>query len=282
MKDLSGRTCIVGIFGDPVEHSLSPAMHNAAFDALGLDWCYVPFHVLPDGLPEAVRSIRALGLRGVNITVPHKEAVLSLVDTLSPAAEAIGAVNTIVNEDGRLAGHNTDGFGFIRSLEARGISLPGTNACVLGAGGAARAVCHSLLEAGLDSLSIVNRTLAKGEALARDLTSRHPGAVIRAESGLSSLSGFRLVVNTTLLGLHASDPLPLDPALLHPDLDICDLIYTSGGTPLLRVAAERGCRVTDGAGMLLWQGWQAFRLWTGQEPPVHAMAEALRKSGLTP
>lgn len=277
--ELSGRTCMVGIFGDPVAHSLSPAMHNTAFRELNMDWCYAPFHVLPRYLEEAVRGVRALGLRGVNVTVPHKETIMPLLDVIDPEAVAIGAVNTIVNEGGVLAGHNTDAFGFVRSLEAKGILISGRRVHVLGAGGAARAVCHGLLGKGLSSMLIVNRTVDKADRLAAHLAVRYPGVDIRAASG-TDLSTADIVVNTTSLGLHASDPFPLDPMDLRADLVVCDLVYRPGGTPLLRRADERGCHVIDGAGMLLWQGWQAFKLWTGLEPPVSAMTEALRQAGV--
>ncbi|WP_338013959.1 shikimate dehydrogenase [Desulforamulus profundi] len=169
--NINGKTRVCGLFGFPVEHSFSPAMHNAAYRKLGLNWVYVPCSVRPDCLEQAVQGITALGLAGVNVTVPHKQNVIALLDELDPAARVIGAVNTIVNVDGRLVGYNTDGQGFIRSLESEANFTPrGKSALILGAGGAARAVVIALAFAGLDSLYITNRTPERADDLARDVS----------------------------------------------------------------------------------------------------------------
>jgi shikimate dehydrogenase len=273
MIAISGTTTITGIFGHPVSHTLSPAMHNAAFDELGMNWRYLPFHVAPERLGEAVAGIRALGLRGVNVTVPHKEAVMRHLDRIDDEAGRIGAVNTIVNDDGVLTGHNTDGRGFVKSLEERGITVGGRRIAMLGAGGAARSVAFSLLASGAASIHIANRTVSRAASLADDLNRiRH---AVTAASEIGSLSGFDILVNTTSLGLHPEDALPVDTAMLNNEIAVCDLIYNPAETPLLAAARRLGAKTVNGLGMLLWQGAVAFRLWTGAEPPVDVMRRAL-------
>ncbi len=272
--NITGKTVLVGIFGHPVEHTLSPAMHNAAFDRLGLNWSYLPFHVLPERLGEAVDSIRALGLRGVNVTVPHKEAVIRHLDRVDEEAARIGAVNTVVNEDGVLVGYNTDGKGFVRSLEEAGMMAGGKKIIVLGAGGAARAVCFSLLSAGASDLLIVNRTVERARRLADDVNAVRTAA--SAAGSLGSTSGYDILINTTSLGLHDRDPMPVEESLLSSGLFVCDLIYNPARTPLIAAAETRGSKAINGLGMLLWQGIFAFELWTGMMPPVDVMSDALR------
>ncbi|MBI5143096.1 MAG: shikimate dehydrogenase [Nitrospirae bacterium] len=273
MIGISGTTVITGIFGHPVSHTLSPAMHNAAFDALGLNWRYLPFHVTPERLGEAVAGIRALGLRGVNVTVPHKEAVMPFLDRIDDEAGRIGAVNTIVNDDGVLTGYNTDGLGFVQSLKELGVTVGGRRIIMLGAGGAARSVAFALLASGAASIHIINRTVSRASSLADELNRTKQAVTAAGEAG--SLSGFDIMVNTTSLGLHAEDALPVDPAHIHNKLVVCDLIYNPAETPLLAAARKHGAKTVNGLGMLLWQGAVAFRLWTGAEPPVDAMRRAL-------
>ena len=270
---ITGKSTLVGIFGDPVEHSFSPAMHNAAFDALGLDWCYVPFHVTPERLGEAVAGIRALKLRGVNVTVPHKEAVMEYLDRVDEQAGRIGAVNTIVNEDGMLIGYNTDGAGFVRSLEEAGRSVEDRRVAVIGAGGAARAVCFSLLEAGVSSLIVLNRTREKALRLCEELNAVRSAAAACGEP--ENLEGVDLLVNTTPLGLHRDDPMPMDASLLKADVAVCDLIYNPAETPFLEAARLKGASTLNGLGMLIGQGAISFRLWTGREAPVDVMTTVL-------
>ncbi len=268
--NITGRTKITGIFGYPVEHTLSPAMHNAAFKHLGLDCCYLPFSVRPDRLGQAVEGIRALGMTGVNVTVPHKETVMPFLDDISSEAEFIGAVNTIVNSDGKLTGFNTDGRGFMRSLSGEGIDLSGKKVLIVGAGGASRAVSYYLSEKA-GSLFIYNRNRERLNALLSDLSKLRSN--VAAIEDISDLSGFDLIINATSLGLKAEDPLPFSPGLLHKNHVVCDLIYKK--TRLLEGAAERGCKTMNGLGMLLYQGVLAFELWTGINPPAEIMKNAL-------
>lgn len=259
--------------GFPVEHSLSPAMQNAAFRHLALDYCYVAFSVRPEGLADAVKGVRALGIGGLNVTVPHKERILPLLDEVDAEASFIGAVNTVVNRHGVLRGFNTDGRGFLQSLKEAGISAAGAHVLMLGAGGAARAVGAALCREAA-TLSLYNRDRGRAASL-RDHLNAPKGNVTALDSAdRAVLSSTDIVINATPLGLSDDDPLPLDPSLLSERHVVCDLLYRE--TPLLREAAERGCRTLDGRGMLLWQGAYAFELWTGLQPPVEVMRAALK------
>lgn len=270
---IGGKTKITGIFGYPIEHTLSPAMHNAAFESLGLDYCYVPFSVRPDHLGDALRAIRALNIRGVNITVPHKEKVIPFLDEVREEASFIAAVNTIVNEEGRLIGYNTDGRGFAQSLKERGIFPEGKDVAIIGAGGAARAVAFSLA-AQARTISIYGRTKEKAERLINDLGKIEKNTFLLKD--IADIGKFQIIVNATPLGLKKDDPLPFDTSLLRPAQIVCDLIYTK--TALLDQAKRRGCVALDGSGMLLWQGVLAFELWTGKRPDVEIMRNVLMTS----
>jgi shikimate dehydrogenase len=256
-------------------------MQNAALQAAGIDGLYIPWRVKAPGLSAALDSLRWMeNFGGANVTLPHKEQAASLVDELSPEAASVGAVNTIVSRDGRLLGANTDGQGFLRSLQEEGGFVPrGRRAAILGAGGAARAVAWSLVEAGIAELLILNRTSERAELLA-DLVSRRMG-VLALGLGLGDprapgqLATCALLVNATPVGLRPSDPPPIDPALLRPQLLVYDLIYRPRETALLREAKRLGCQVLGGLGMLLYQGALAFELWTGRKPPEQAMRTAL-------
>jgi shikimate dehydrogenase len=278
---VSGETRLFVIFGDPVEHSLSPVMQNVAFQAAGINGLYIPWQVKAAGLQAAFEAIRGMeNFGGANVTVPHKERAVSFVDECLPEAAAVGAVNTIVSKGGRLLGANTDGQGFLRSLlEEGGFAPRGERAVILGAGGGARAVAWSLVEAGISEVTILNRTMKRAESLAEMVRRRigisasaiGPGDPRIAER----VAGCGLLVNATSLGLHPSDPPPINPALLRPGLLVYDLIYRPRETTLLREAKKRGCRVVGGLGMLLYQGALAFELWTGQKPSEEAMRTAL-------
>ncbi len=278
---VTGRTTLFVILGDPVEHSLSPAMQNAALRAAGIDGFYVPWRVKPAGLPVAFESLRRMeNFGGANVTLPHKEQAVSLVDELSPEAASVGAVNTVVPRSGRLLGANTDVQGFLRSLVEEGGYLPkGQRALILGAGGAARAVAWGLAEAGIAELLILNRTVARAESLA-DAVSRGggigAGALPPGDPRMATrIADCTLVVNATSIGLDPSDPLPIDPSLFRPGMLVYDLVYRPRETPLLKEAKRRGCRVQEGLGMLLHQGALAFELWTGRNPSLEAMRTAL-------
>lgn len=282
---ITGKTNIVGLIGWPTGHSVSPAMHNAAFDALGLDWRYVPLPVNTEPstrIGEAVAGIRALGLRGANVTVPHKQAVMPHLDHLSAAAQVIGAVNTIiVQADGCLLGDNTDAPGFIADLRDNGVTPQDKRALVLGAGGSARAVVYGLATAGASSLTIANRTLDRATELISTLQPRVPNCPLRACALPDDLpaiaSESELIVNCTSLGMTPKvEGLPwLAELPFRSDQAIYDLVYNPRQTRLLAQAQRDGAHAVGGIGMLIWQGAIAFERWTGITPPVDVMRQAI-------
>ncbi len=271
--DINGRTKITGLFGYPVEHTLSPAMHNAAFQELGLNYCYVPFLVHPDYLASAVKAITALNLAGVNVTVPHKEKVLPLLDEIHEEASFIGAVNTIVNSEGRLIGYNTDGRGFMQSLSEKSIAIEGKDIIIIGAGGASRAISYYLSQKA-KALYLYDIDTDKVGKLVSDLKQIRNN--VSTAEDVSVIERFHIIVNATPLGLKKEDPLPLNTSFLREEQTVCDLIYKK--TPLLEAASKKGCATIDGLGMLLWQGVFAFELWTGKKPPAEIMRDALVNS----
>ena len=284
---VTGRSKVLGVFGWPVEHSLSPAMHNAAIAALGLHYIYIPYSVPPDSLGPAIRSLSALGIIGVNLTIPHKERVLPFLDEVDPEARAIGAVNTVRNLEGRLVGFNTDGEGFFRPLAETGFTARGKRAVVLGAGGAARSVVYRLLREGA-IVSVANRTPERAERLAQEIGAAAGGTVdvidlADAEAMRSALGGAELLVNTTSVGMspNADAEPPVSPELIHPSLFVYDLIYNPTETRLLTEARRRGAHGLNGVAMLAHQGAAAFELWTGVKPPVDVMVRAVL-AGLGP
>lgn len=266
---------MAAIIGDPVRHSLSPAMHNAAFAALGLDWVYVAFEVPLGGAPAAVAGARALGLVGLSVTMPHKAAVIPVLDRLSPVAEALHAVNTVVRvSDDVLVGENTDGAGFVDALrEDEGFDPEGRRCLVVGAGGAARAVVRALAGAGAAEVVVVNRTPERASAAAA-----LAGPVARV-GDIAEASDADLVVNATPVGMGGSGPgegdaSVVDPALLGPGQMVVDLVYHPPVTPLLAAARSRGAVGVSGLGMLIHQAAHAVRLWTGEDPPLAVMSAA--------
>jgi|WetSurMetagenome_2_1015567.scaffolds.fasta_scaffold00020_23 shikimate dehydrogenase len=273
--NVHGKTKIVGIIGYPVEHTISPPMHNAAFTHLGLDFCYVPFQTHPDRLQDALAGLRALSIRGVNVTVPHKENVIPLLDNVDKEAAYIGAVNTIRNDDGILTGYNTDGRGFMRSLAEEGIDVKDKKVLIIGAGGAARAIGYYLCKEA-DKVCLYDVDADKADALSKHLDGIRGNAEktdMETEEGRDIIRGSDIIVNATPLGLKPNDPLPLDVKLIRPEQAVCDLIYKE--TQLLKAAARTGCKTLDGSGMLLWQGVLAFEIWTDIKPPAEIMKEAL-------
>jgi len=275
MMKLSANTGLIALFGYPTGHSLSPAMHNAAFKEMGLELCYLTFDVHPQELRDAVLGARAMGFVGLNVTVPHKEAIMPMLGEVRPEAAFIGAVNTVlINERGKLIGHNTDGMGFMKSLEDEGIDPAGKRVLVIGSGGASRAICSSLCEAASE-VAVYNRTQDRAARLVADL-----GINFKNATHLESMSGeavacFDMVINATSLGLSDGDPLPLDATMLRQGQIVGDLIYKN--TPFLAHAQKMGHRTFNGLGMLLWQGVLSSQIWTGQMPPVETMRRALKE-----
>jgi shikimate dehydrogenase len=282
-KRISGKTKICGLIGDPVEHTMSPAMHNAAFKKLGLDYTYIPFRVRPEELPRAVDGLKALNVRGFNVTIPHKVSVIPLLDSLDPLAEKIGAVNTVVNENGGLRGYNTDAAGFLRTLLGRGIEPQDKNIVILGAGGAARAISYILAEKGAH-LTILNRKLELEWAEdIRQLIREDLGREVRVmeltpRKLAAALEGAAILVNATSVGMSpASGRSPAPARLLRRRLVVFDIVYNPVMTKLLKEAKEAGARIISGVDMLAWQGALAFEKWTGQAAPLALMRrEALK------
>ena len=275
-----GETALYGIFGYPIGHSLSPLMHTTAFAHYGMDAVYLPFAVHPAHVETAVKAIMALHLHGVNVTIPHKQAVMPWLDTLSPEARLIGAVNTIHLQDGRLHGYNTDGIGFLRSLEEAGGEVTGSTVLLLGAGGAARAIAVQLCLAGIRRLWLANRTHARVAELATFLKQYLPDAdisiVSMGESSLAAhLAHTDIVVNATSVGMHADDACLLPLAELGPRHLVCDIVYRPLHTALLQTAQQQGARTVDGLGMLLHQGAKAFEIWTGRPFPIPSIRSRL-------
>lgn len=271
---ITAATRVAGVIGDPVRHSRSPAIHNAAFAAAGLDWTYVAFEVAAGEAGRALDGMRALGLAGLSVTMPHKEAVAAAVDERSEDVVALGAANCVVPiGDGRLRGENTDGAGFVRSLLDAGVDPAGRDCCVVGAGGAARAVILALARADAGTILIVNRTPEKAEAAAGSLAG---GRAVVADR-VSAFS--EIIVNATSVGMGAGGGLPFDPDLLRSHHVVADLVYQPLETPLLAAARAARCTVVDGLGMLVHQAAIAFEHWTGEAAPVEAMRAAAINAG---
>jgi len=272
---ITGKTRLAGIMGWPVAHSRSPALHNFWLDELGIDGVYVPLPVRPERLAQALRALPALGFRGCNLTLPHKQVALSIVDRVDPLARRIGAMNTVVvAADGSLEGRNTDVYGFRESLRDSALdwNAAAGPAVVLGAGGAARAVVAALIEAGVPEIRVVNRTAARAERMAEDLAvplsrmSIHPWTVRDA-----ALRDAGLLVNTTSLGMTGEPDLNIDLSRLPPRAVVVDIVYVPLETALLAAARRRGHRTVDGLGMLLHQGRPGFEAWFGT--PVRVTRE---------
>lgn len=280
-RTIRSSTGLICILGHPVRHSRSPVMHNAAFAAQGLDLVYLAFDVHPDDLVAAVVGLRALGVRGANITIPHKEAVLSLLDEVDPTARRAGAVNTVVNRDGRLVGYNTDVFGFLMALEKGWGRGPRDARClVVGAGGAARAVVAALVSEEAGEIWIYNRTASRARDLAAEVASWStlPVRVLGESDLLCFGPQAELVVNATPVGMDAgvkASPIPVD--ILTSDQVVMDIVYASEPTPLLVAAHGRGAIVIDGVEMLVQQAARAYELWTGRAAPIDLMRDEARK-----
>lgn len=279
---ISGKTVVCGIIGDPIAHTISPAMHNAAFLKLNLDSIYIPFKVEADHLIQAIQGMRALNLRGLNVTIPHKKAVISILDEVDPLAELIGAVNTIVNNNGCLKGYNTDASGFIRSLIAEKVQPENKNIVILGAGGAARAVAFILADKGAE-LTIINRHLEPAQGLAgwlmRNFRREVKALELNNPNLKDALKGADIVINSTSVGMSPQISETLVPArLLKKDLTVIDIVYNPVRTRLLTEASRKGAKTISGLEMLVWQGAAAFELWTGHKAPVEEMRAAAARA----
>lgn len=275
----------VGVIGYPLERSLSPVVQQAALDHLRLDIAYEAWPTPPDGLQTRLTTIRSPTVLGANVTIPHKEAVLPLIDEVDPTAKRIGAVNTIVNQEGRLLGHNTDAVGCMRAIQDDGQLDPaGRLVVIAGAGGAARAVVVAMLEAGARSVTVINRTLARANRLVADVADLAGRSELRAlpemhESWAAVMNSCDLLVNCTSAGssgCESESPVPFD--LIRPSMLVFDLIYHPAETPLMAAAREAGASVLGGLPMLVYQGAASFELWTDQKAPLDIMFTAAEKA----
>jgi len=273
---------LVGVFGHPVAENPTVVMLEAAFAELGLNWRYLTVEVLPEDLAAAIAGLRAFNMRGCNLTIPHKVAVLKYLDEIRPAAALMGAVNTVVRDGDRLIGENTDGKGFMTALtQDAGVDPRGKRVVVLGAGGAARAITVELALAGAASLTVVNRSSGRGAELVALLKDRTPAEAVLAAwpAAYRVPDGTDILVNATSIGLppRADDRPDIDYDAIGPELVVCDVI-PAPTTPFLEAARSRGAKPVDGLGMLVYQGAIGFKLWTGHDAPVKAMHDALAKA----
>lgn len=268
---ISGATRVAAVIGSPVRHSLSPALHNAAFAQLGLDWVYTAFDVAPGAAADAVTAMRVLGLGGLSVTMPHKEAVAAAVDSLDPAAAALRSVNTVVPQpDGSLRGHSTDGAGFVASLAAAGVSVSGRTVCLVGAGAAARSIADALARAGAARIAVLNRTRATAED-----TVRLAGAV-GVHGTADDIGAADILVNATSVGMGTTD-LPCDVTHLHAGQVVVDVVYHPRQTALMAAAAAVGATCVDGLGMLVHQAALQQQLWHGALPDIVVMTAAAER-----
>ena len=276
---ITGKTNVFGIIGDPVEHSLSPGMHNAAFKELGMDNIYVPFQVKAEHLEDAIIGAQSLGVKGFNVTIPHKTEVINYLDYLDIAAGLIGAVNTIEFGKNGAVGHNTDGIGAVMAIEEEA-PVKNKKVVILGAGGASRAIAFQLLLSGVDNLVIANRTVEKAVELKTDLVEKldHEVRVSGLDENLTQeLSDTNILINTTPVGMYPNvDQKPVVTAeMMHPDMVVNDIVYNPLKTGLLKEADKAGAKSISGIKMLIYQGVEAFKIWTGIEPPVEIFQRAL-------
>lgn len=279
-RAIDSHTILYGVFGDPIRHSRSPIMLNRAFQEADINAVYAAFHVRPNELGEAVRGIRALGYRGINVTIPHKVEVMQYLDEIDEGARVVGAVNTIVNEEGKLIGYNTDGIGYVRSLkEETGIDLLGKSVLVLGAGGAARGVAYALAKEGAGCIYIANRTKERALELAETISAFTKTIGLGLDEVSNVVDEVEFVLNTTSAGMHPhTDELPMPIELLREHHLVSDLIYNPRITRFLREAEALGARIHGGLGMFIYQGAFAFEYWTGKPAPVAAMRQVVEQS----
>jgi shikimate dehydrogenase len=278
---ITAQTSLVGLIGWPLEHSLSPVMHNAAFAALGINWAYVPLPVRPEDVETALSGLAALNFVGVNVTIPHKQAVMRYIDELSDAARLTGAVNTIHISGGKYYGYNSDAIGFLNSLHEAGCDPKGLRVVILGAGGAARAAVYALARAGADSVVVINRTAERAAFLVDDLNLAFPDSTLSFEElstqTLIDLNNqVDLIVNTTSVGMYPhveTSPWPAEVPF-PKGATVCDLVYNPLETVFLVQARAANAPTIDGLGMLIHQGAFALEQWTGQEAPVDIMRQA--------
>ena len=275
---ISGKTRVCGVIGDPIEHTLSPIMHNAAFEALKLDYVFLAFKVKPAEVGNAISGMRALTIHGLNVTMPHKSTVINCLDEIDQASKTIGSVNTILNKDGRLFGFNTDGIGALKALRENGVEPRGKKVLLLGAGGAARAIAYILAQEA-DELVILNRTPKPAAELADLLKQKFKKKISAGEFSPNAvkdnLADADVLINATSVGMKPNaNQTPVAPEWLKPDLAVMDIVYNPIETKLAKDAKAAGAKVVSGVEMLIYQGAASFEIWTSGKAPVEVMRKA--------
>ncbi len=276
--DVSGKTRVCGVIGDPIEHTLSPIMHNAAFNALKLDFTFLAFKVKPAELENAVNGMRALNIRGLNVTMPHKSTVMNYLDRTDLSAQIVNSVNTVLNKEGKLFGFNTDGVGALKALRENGVELKGRKVLLLGAGGAARAIAYAMAKES-DELAVLNRTPKQAQALAKLLektaNKKIGSGALSPREIQQNLQDSDILINATSIGMKPkADESLVAPKLLRPDLAVMDIVYNPIETKLAKDAKAAGAKVVSGVEMLIYQGAASFEIWTGKSAPVEVMRQA--------
>jgi shikimate dehydrogenase len=276
--DISGKTRVCGVIGDPIEHTLSPIMHNAAFEAQKLDYVFLAFKVKSAELENAVNGIRALNIRGLNVTMPHKSSVLKYLDRIDLSAQIINSVNTILSREGKLFGFNTDGVGAVKALRENGVELKGRKVLLLGAGGAARAIAYAMARES-DELAVLNRSLKPAQDLAKLLektvNKKIVAGALTPKEIQHNLQDSDVLINATSVGMKPKPNESLVPIkLLRPNLAVMDIVYNPIETQLANDAKAVGAKVVSGVEMLIYQGAASFEIWTGKSAPVEVMRQA--------
>lgn len=275
------NTKLVGLLGYPLGHSFSPVMQNRAFQKLGLNYLYLPIEVTDEDLKDVVTGISKMNFAGYNITIPHKIRIMECIDRIDELAQVIGAVNVVSLKEGVATGYNTDGGGFVRSFEAgTGISVGGNSFFIVGSGGAARSIAMTLAFEEAREILICNRTEQKAHELAKEVNTKVKSCSVVVPMDTKEIKtalGYAdVLVNTTSVGMHPNeDQMPIDAGCIHENLIVADIVYNPVKTKLLKVAEGKGCRILGGLGMLVYQGAEGFKIWTGIEPPIEAMFDAV-------
>ena len=275
--NISGSTKLTGLFGYPVGHTVSPLMHNAAFTKLKIDCVYMPLSIHPKNLKQAVESLETYGFIGINVTIPHKQTIMKYLDKIMPAAKRIGAVNTVLIKNGKMIGYNTDGLGFVKSVEKDcKIRLKGKTMFLLGAGGAGRAISVQSGLSGLKKIYIFDTLEKRAQSVARS-TAGAQAIVVKSKKDLKDiLEKCDIIVNATPIGLHKKDPISIPMDSIPSGKIVYDLIYNPKKTKLLMAAEKKRCKAVNGRGMLLYQGAASFQIWTGKKAPVSVMKKAIK------
>jgi len=278
MNELTGKTRICGVIGDPIEHTLSPTMQNAAFNALKLDVAFLAFKVKPAELENAVNGMRALNIRGLNVTMPHKSTVMNFLDRIDLSAQIVNSVNTILNKESKLFGFNTDGVGALKALRENGVEPKGRKVLLLGAGGAARAIAYAMAKES-DELAVLNRTVKPAQELVKLLektaNKKIVAGALSPKEIEQNLQDSDILINATSIGMKPKvDESLVAPKLLRPDLAVMDIVYNPIETKLAKDAKAAGAKVVSGVEMLIYQGAASFEIWTGKSAPVEVMRQA--------